>query len=510
MDINFTRHSISTEEVIFCETAEIQIEGNMNSLSNRQAKRLLKCSARTAVTTKTISDKTATVEGTATICVIYLDSNNCLTNHEHILLFSKTFESDCDLSQGEIYVNLSDEKFSATLTSEGVINISGSVVLNVCVKKTAEQEIICDIDNKDIEQLRGRAEVTMPMGRGEKNLIVEEEISIGNGQPSVDCIIRHNATVTVDEARIISGKVMVKGTAKIYVLYLPEEGTRPQSFEDSFPFSQLVDVEGINDNCKCDCQVKVLFCELNPRVGSDDEIRAFSISAKLGVSVKAYCDDEIPTVIDAYSTQGGCKMSRGEFTFKKIKDRVCERFIAKKNLEFTDGAIGSVIDIWCENKKFSCKFEEGRLKVNGTMLVNILAYDCEGIPNCYERPVDFEYVYRPEMSLANPEVVCDITVAHCSYTITGANTVSVAVVPQVCATLYDNTKYELLTDIIEDEDACNKQDRRSSIVLYFADAGETVWDIARRYNSSVREIKELNSVTEDMLSAPKKFIIPTK
>lgn len=510
MEISITRHSVKTEQTLFCESAEIQIEGNTGAPRNREPKRILKCSSRAAITSKSVSDKTVTVEGTATVCVIYLDSNNCLTNHEHILLFSKTFESDCDLSEGELTATLSDEKFSAGLAADCVITITGSVNLCVCVKKTVEQEIICDIDNKDIEQLRGRAEVTMPMGRGEKNLIVEEEISIGNGQPSVDCIIRHSATVTVDETRIISGKVMVKGTAKIYVLYLPEEGTRPQSFEDSFPFSQLVDVEGINDSCKCDCEVKILFCELNPRVGSDDEIRAFSISAKLAVSVKAYCDDEIPTVIDAYSTQGNCKMTRGGFTFKKIKDRVCERFIAKKNLEFTDGAIGSVIDMWCENKKSSCKFEEGRLKLNGTMLVNILAYDCEGVPNCYERPVDFEYTYRPEAALSSPEAVCDITVAHCSYTITGANTVSVAVEPQVCATLYDNTKYELLCDICEDEAASGENERRSSIVLYFADAGESVWDIARRYNSSVSEIKTLNSVTEDMLTEPKKFIIPTK
>lgn len=510
MEINFTRHGVKADQTLFCDLAEIQIEGNMNLPRNREPKRILKCSGRVAVTSKSVSDKTVTVEGTATVSIIYLDSGNCLCNHEHILLYSKTLESDRDLSGGEVYTQISDEKFSAAISADCMVTVSGSFSLNVCVKTTVEQEIICDIDNRDIEQLRGKAEATMPMGRGEKNLIVEEEISIGNGQPSVECIIRHNATVTVDEVRIISGKVMVKGTAKIYVLYLPEEGTRPQSFEDSFPFSQLVDVDGINDSCKCDCEVKILFCELSPRVGNDDEIRAFSISAKLAVSVKAYCDDEIPTVIDAYSTQGNCKMSRGTFTFKKIKERICEKFIAKKNLEFTDGAIGSVIDMWCENKKSVCKFEDGKLKLNGTMLVNILAYDCEGVPNCYERPVDFEYIYKPEAALNRPEAVCDITVAHSSYTITGANTVSVAVEPQISATIYDNMEYQLLTDIAEDENATDTKDRRSSIVLYFADAGESVWDIARRYNSSVSEIKALNSVTEDMLTEAKKFIIPTK
>ena len=151
------------------------------------------------------------------------------------------------------------------------------------------------------------------------------------------------------------GKVMVKGTVKIYVLYQTSEGTRPQSFAEDFPFSQMVDVDGINDNCKCDSEVKVVFCELTPRPSADEEIRSFSVALKLAVSVKAYCDEEIPAVIDAYSTGGGCSFVKDKFTFKKIRESFSENFVAKKNLEFTDGAIGSVIDMWCEIKSSSLK-----------------------------------------------------------------------------------------------------------------------------------------------------------
>lgn len=510
MDINFTRHSINTEETVFCESAEIQLESSSNPIRNRTPKKILKCSSHSEITSKSSSDRAVTVEGTTALYVIYLDADNCLSSYEHALPFSKSFEVDSGMPLGEITASVTEERFSASLTGDGAVSFSGTVCLNVCVKRKVDAQIICDIDNKDIEQLRGKAEVTMPMGRGEKNLIVEEEISIGNGQPSVECLIRHNATATIDETKIISGKVMVKGTVKVYVLYLPEEGTRPQNFEDSFPFSQLVDVEGINDTCKCDATVKILFCDLTPRVGNDDDVRSFSIAAKLAVSVKAYCDDEIPAVIDAYSTKGKCKTVRDEFVFRKIRDTVTERFIAKKDLEFTDGAIGSVIDMWCEPKNFTCKFENGSLKVTGTVLVNLLAYDCEGVPDCYERPVDFEYICPKEFQLSSPETACTLTVAHCSYTIIRANTVAVAIEPQLCATVYDNLKYALLTDITEEECSGDDDRRRSSIVLYFADAGETLWDIARRYNSSVSEIKALNSVTEDILTAPGKFIIPTK
>ena len=69
---------------------------------------------------------------------------------------------------------------------------------------------------------------------------------------------------------------------------------------------------------------------------------------------------------------------------------------------------------------------------------------------------------------------------------------------------------DVLTEIVKDETFENATSRKSGIVLYFASKGEKIWDIARRYNSSAYEIKTLNSCNEDVLSAPKKFIIPTK
>lgn len=508
MDISFTKHKIVTEEPPFCLSGEIPVQCNINS-SEGDLKKILKCSSDPQITSKSVSGRIITLEGTLSVQVICLDSDCDLICLEHTIPFSKTFEGDSELDGAEITADISEEKLSATLSSDRQVTVSGTIDITVCVRKQISREVICDIDCKDIEQLKNKAQVTTPMGRGERNLIVEEEISIGNGQPSVGCLIRHSATAAVEEAKIIGNKVMVKGSVKIYVLYLPEEGTRPQNFEESFPFSQLVDVEGINDACKCDATVKMLFCDLTPQVGTDDEIRSFSVAAKLGLLVKAYCDDELPIVLDAYSTKDRMKPIKEGFVFKRICENLRDRFIAKKDLEFSDGAIGSVIDMWCEIKKSTVKAEKQGFKVMGTVLVNILAYDCDGIPECYEKPVDFEYTYHSEAPFEMPEITYSLTISHASYTIIRANTLAVAVEPEICATLYDSKKYEPVTDMVEDLSE-EISDRKSSIVLYFADAGETLWDIARRYNSSVEEIKTLNSVTEDVLSLPKKFIIPTK
>ncbi len=509
MDISFTRHKIVTQEPLFSSAVEIPLQCSINSPQNSTVKKILKCSASARITSKSLMGSVITLEGNLAVQIICLDADSDLFCLEHILPFSKNIEANINIDGGEITAEVTDEKISVRISSERSITLEGIVEASVSVVKNIEQEIICDIDNKDIQQLKNTAHLTIPMGMGEKNLIVEEDISIGNGQPSVGCLIRHNAVAAVEEAKIIGNKVMVKGNVKIYVLYLPEEGTRPQNFEESFPFSQLVDVDGVNDACKCDATVKMLFCDLTPQSGIDEDVRSFAVAVKLGLTVKAYCDDELPTVLDAYSTKEKLKPVRESFVFKKICENIRDRFITRKDLEFTDGAIGSVIDMWCEVKKSSSRAEKEEIKVTGTVLVNILAYDCDGIPECYEKPVDFEYSCKIENPVEKPDITYSVTIPHASYTIIRANTLAVAVEPEICMTVYDSKRYELVTDMCED-DSEEKNDRKSSIVLYFADAGETLWDIARRYNSSVEEIKTLNSVTDDVLSIPKKFIIPTK
>ena len=509
MDINLTSQTVKNETTVFCITTEAGVEGTAVLDRTKSIKKILKTSGRAAVTSKTVSDRTVTVEGTVTFCVIYIDSNNTFFSHEHTMPFSKTVDADRSLSGTELYADITEEKYSSTLCSDGTVMLNGKLCIKICAIEKSSLDIMCDISGRDIELLCSKAEATVPMGRGEKNLILDEEISVGNGQPSVGSIIRYCATSSVEESKIISGKVMVKGTVRVYVLYMPEEGTRPQSFEDSFVFSQLIDVDGITDECKCDSHADILFFDITPKADETDEIRSFSVAVKIGVFVKAYCDNDLPVVLDAYSTQGNCEFKRESFSFKKITETVSDKFIAKKEIEFTDGAIGSVIDMWCEVRNSVCRTEKEHYKLTGTILINLLAFDCDGEPECYERPVDFEYTYKFDTPCNDPEVVYSLSVPHSSYTIIGANTVSVAVEPQIFATVYDNNRYTLISDVVETQKN-EENPRKSCIVLYFAEKGERVWDIARKYNSSVREIKELNSVSEDILIEAKKFIIPTK
>ena len=67
--------------------------------------------------------------------------------------------------------------------------------------------------------------------------------------------------------------------------------------------------------------------------------------------------------------------------------------------------------------------------------------------------------------------------------------------------------FDVFSNISKDESKpINKE--LPAIVLYFAKSGESVWDIAMRYNTTINNIMSQNALTNDILTSDKMLIIP--
>ena len=193
MVLNVTKNIVKTEELLFSGVAEIVNEDTFQIKNGREVKKILKCCGKTTVSSKYISDSTVTIEGTISVWVIYLDEKGCLTGDEHTCFFSKTLEADCILTDGRVNTTVCEEKFSAKIIGGASVGICAQASIEILVDRVIDNEVICDIDTKNIEVLGGTVECTMPMAFGEKNLVVEEEISLGHSQPAAKCILRKDA-----------------------------------------------------------------------------------------------------------------------------------------------------------------------------------------------------------------------------------------------------------------------------------------------------------------------------
>ena len=507
MEEKILKINVFVNDTVFNETVEqpIDVDFTLPDFCPDISK-IFKCRAVSRISSKGMNGKNITIDGYVCITLLYCDANGKLFSHEYQYPFSKNIEMAEECSGGNLCVRSKCEYINCRAVTGRKIDIHGAVGISVKVFKRKSTEIISDIDDCNIEQRRGTAPATVPMGYAEKYLMVEEDIQIGQGQPAVERVIRYDAKPCVRESKIINGKIVVKGEMSVWILYCPDDKGAPQSVKTIIPFSQIVDMEGVTDSCECETKSCVAFLEIKPR-SSEGGAKCFSLSAKLLITCEAFCGNDVSVILDAFSRKYQTDMKSDDICFENICDTVSEVFHCKKNIEL-DEPISSVADLWCDIQSLNTRFEDECMLISGTVVASLIACDIEGSASYFEKAIDFEYKYKlsgdTDLLRCSPE----IDIVSCGYTITGAANIELRVDLGINAAVYECRKILLITDIKIDESKPRDRISGCAMIIYFTGENECVWDIAKNYCSSVEEIMKINELSEECLPENKMLLIP--
>ncbi len=499
---------VFANETVFSESAEQPIDVDFTLPDYcPDITKILKCRAVSRISSKAANGRSITVDGTVTITVIYCDGNQRLCSYEYQYPFSKTFEAGIDCDGGTLLCRTKCEYINCRAVTSRKIDIHGAAGIYVKLVKRKCTEVISDVDDANIELRRGSAPATSPMGNSEKYLVIEEEIETGQGQPPIRSLIRYDACVAIKENKLLAGKAMVKGEMVITLLYCPEEGN-VQTVRSNIPFTQLLEIEGVTEQCECNATAEISYIDLKPRIGASGEAKSFQLNAKLLICCESFCNNDVDVILDAYSRKYEADITKSEVCFNKICNNVTETFNCKKNLEFPDGALSNVADMWCEVKTDSAKIEDGNLIINGTVIADIVAFDKNEEPSFYEKPVEFEYKCSLGKTSENMRCEPQIEPVSVNYTITGSGNMELRIDLSINAAVYECNNVPLIVDVNIDEKRQIERKDRGAMTIYFASEGESVWDIARRYSASVEEIKQINDIINENLDDDKMILVP--
>lgn len=506
MEERIIKTSVFFNDTLFNETAEQPIDVDLTLPDYcPDISKIFKCRAFAGVSAKSLNGRNITVDGSVCITVLYSDDEGRLCSYEYQYPFSKNLEMKEECTGGSLSVRARCEYVNCRAVTGRKVDIHGAVGITVRVFKRKSTDIISDADISGIEQKCESAPATVPMGCSEKYLMIEEDIPIGQGQPSVCRVLRYDACPCVKESKIISGKIVVKGDMSVKILYCTDEGT-PQTVKTVIPFSQIVDMEGVGDSCECDTRADTAFLEIKPRL-SEGETKSFALTAKLLLTCSAYCGNDIAVITDAFSRKYRMSMKKESICFEKICDTVRENYNCKKSIEL-DGPTAKVYDIWCDLQSVSTKFEAESMVICGTAVICLITGDEEDRASYFEKAVDFEYSYPLNRSCENLKSDPELEVLSCGYTLTGAESMEIRIDIGINASIYECRKMSLITDMETDENAPAEQTAKCAMTIYFTGDGECVWDIAKHYNASVKEIMKINELEGECLPAGKMLLIP--
>ena len=134
----------------------------------------------------------------------------------------------------------------------------------------------------------------------EKNIILDEEIELSEVHAPIGKILHYSYKVTCDDTKIMSNKTMLKGVICVSIIYLSDDGYTPCRFEHKIPFSQVCDLDGIDETYICTAKCEGAYLELKCRSGGFDDKHTILLSGKVMLSVSASQMQDVLLVSDMY------------------------------------------------------------------------------------------------------------------------------------------------------------------------------------------------------------------
>jgi len=340
---------------------------------------------------------------------------------------------------------------------------------------------------------------------------VSDEIRFPESSEEIQEILKTDIKVQCREIKTMNNKLVLKGCLVSNMLYVIDNDL--YHMENETPFTEVIDAEGINSEMFTEISAVLHSAECTLCASESD--RTASLDAKVEVLIKAYAQNSHEIVTDTYSPDYQMDVLRSRQNFYKVKEYFKENHTIAEPISLPE-TLPSIIKVHNINADVYCEeiiSAEGYATLNGYFDTGILYLsDSKSYPvYCAKRKVPFS------ARINNPHItsgcIVDVvpTLEHCGYVLKSERDLELRAGLSVSAMVLGEENLEFVSDVSIHEETPVIKSNQPGIVIYFADEGEKMWDIAKRYSTTTEEIASINNIECDaVLKNRQQLIIPKR
>lgn len=475
--------------------------------------RILKCVILPRIQTHSINGGKLSFDMTALIRVLYLSENdkriNCI---EQKMNFSKSMDLQGDCTAPMVSLNPRCDYVNCRVVNQRRLDIRGAVSIGVKVVGEVSRPVVTDAFGCNI-QLK-KTPVTYPTKRltAAKRITVIEELQLSASKPPVGTVLRSDCRVIPQEHKMIAGKLVTKGDVEISMLYsciAPDGEESAETMKFTVPFSQIIDIEGIDETFTADVDITASSCDIIPK---SEDASSMECELVLLVNCTAKKFESCEIVTDAYSTCYECELQSCENKLDSVGVKADENHTASANLSCTEGTISCVHDSWASCSNVTSRFDEEKCAfiVTGTVTFCLLGRNENGTPLYLENDAPFEHEVSVSENGCEGELSFEpkVSVVGCSYYLSDESTAEVKAELKICGEITAQKARTMLTDLKALTDKPKEKKDSYALKICYCSENDDIWEIAKKYSTSISAILEENELTDEKVTQHGMLLIP--
>lgn len=516
MDLKLSYENICINEVLFKGAIEQPIE--LDYLLPDYCKsifKVLKCKIIPKITGERILNGKLIVDGIAYIKVIYICEENyqicCVTQSQ---IFSKSVDLKEECDDGKITAFVKCDYVNCRAVNQHRLDIRGALSIKCHVTHMKKLKVLSKANGMGVQINNQKITALDRKLTSYKEFSIREELELTYGKTPVSQILDTNHNARLTEYKIIANKVVVKGEILMHMLYTNTVSS-PECMDYTIPISQVIDMPNVTEEYQCIANFEVISCDIDLQQDADGEYNRFVVEFSVRVRCEGNKNADTHLITDMYSTLYNLNSTNSHIKTEQLIGTIHENCNNKTTISVPENGLSSIYDVSCNFNCENSKLEDGCIHICGSMHIEILAIDCENIPVIIEKTTECtfklnsQYKDCSEISFSPFVTVCAVSY-HMLSSKDNDNSLQVEVVTDlcVCGSLFETNTYDLIDQVTVD-DSCKKEKKSNAVLrLYFANKDEKVWDIAKKFDTSMNSILVENTLQSEKVERKEMLLIP--
>lgn len=385
----------------------------------------------------------------------------------------------------KVELNIEDVSVNRSKKNARVFDVAAVLEVFAKVTETRQVEVVVDLPGYEVEE--ELIKVDDLVGRESAQVIVSDEFEVPEQKPAIEKILDIDTETTITDTRIVKDKVIIDGEVTIQVMYVAMEPSQPvHDMHHTFTFSHFVEVPGATPDMNVEVDAFVEDVDIEPKDGFPDRLNAYIV---LELDARVTETKQINVVTGVV----GADFEKTLLHVESVVGEDSSQVVIRESFSTPDPKpdVEKILDTTVtECKVIEKKVISNKVIIRGYCDVNIVyvaALEDQPVYSMHQR-LNFRTFVEIPGAEDGMNVMVKPVVEYIKSDYESCH-VHIEAVLKVMVKVTESMQREVvIPEEVEVPDVCVP----GETIEYTIKAGDTLFELARKYGTTVNKIKEIN------------------
>jgi len=382
------------------------------------------------------------------------------------------------------------------------VNYRAVVNVSVAAEKSDAHEMIVHIhDVPENQLLKSNININRSIDHITDRFMVKDQINISANKPNIRDVLQVTPAITNQDVRLMNGQMNLSGELLVTTLYRGDtDASLIEFMETIIPYNGSIDVSGAKDGMFADVTLQVLDHTTTVRPDDDGEDRVLDIEVSVGVTAKVYSTETLSILEDAYSINQKLTPAK---TLVRIPRMVClnrNQTPVKEVVQLSQTLPGMLQVFRVKGHAYmdDVKILDDKIIVEGAINTDILyVAESDDTPLAsYRTVIPYRQVIEAKGARPNMRVNVDASIDHVAFSMLSPRETEVRFQLAFNTQVVEEEETSIISHIEAAEIDAEALSSQASMTVYMVQSGDTLWKIAKRFNTPLDEIIAINDIEQ--------------